>query len=150
MTSKVFAYVMGLLTLMYCYLLGAQALAMIATGIPVGVLMGVLLLVFPALAIALTIREFIFGSKVERLGRLVETAGQWPVFDLVVRPSGRPTKDSAAAEFERRKLIVEANPDDYLSWFALGLAYDAAGDRRRARAAMRKALKLHEAELAAK
>ena len=146
MTSKAFAYVMGLLTLMYCYLLGSQAFAMIGTGIWVGVAMGILLLLFPVVGLALTIREFVFGSSVERLGRRIEAAGKWPVFDLEIRPSGRPTKASAAKEFERQKKIVEANPDDYLSWFALGLAYDAAGDRRRAREAMRKALKLANRE----
>ncbi len=142
MTSKYFSFVMGLLTLLYCYLLGSQAIKMIETGKPVGIAMGSLLLFFPVLAMVLTVREFIFGSAVEKLGRKIEAAGQWPVFDLEIRPSGRPTKASAAAEFERQKKIVESKPDDYLSWFALGLAYDAAGDRRRARESMRKALKL--------
>ena len=142
MTSKFFAYVMGLLTLMYCFLLGSQAFAMIGTGIWVGIVMGVMLLVIPIVGLALTIREFVFGVAVEKLGKQIESAGQWPVFQLEIRPSGRPTKETANAEFEKQKQLTETNPDDYLSWFSLGLAYDAAGDRVRARSAMRKALAL--------
>jgi Flp pilus assembly protein TadD len=46
------------------------------------------------------------------------------------------------ADFAAR---AEKNPDDWHSWFNLSLAYDAAGDSRRARAAMRKALGLSTA-----
>ena len=35
---------------------------------------------------------------------------------------------------------VEADPDDWRRWYRLALAYDDAGDRRRARAAMRTAI----------
>jgi Flp pilus assembly protein TadD len=38
---------------------------------------------------------------------------------------------------------VEERPDDWRSWFRLALAYDAAGDRTRAREAARHALALH-------
>jgi Flp pilus assembly protein TadD len=38
---------------------------------------------------------------------------------------------------------VESAEDDWSAWFRLGLAYDDAGDRRRARAAMRTAIRLH-------
>jgi Flp pilus assembly protein TadD len=40
---------------------------------------------------------------------------------------------------------AQARPDDWAAWFRLGTAYDAAGDRRRARAAVRHALQLHSA-----
>jgi Flp pilus assembly protein TadD len=38
---------------------------------------------------------------------------------------------------------AEAAPEDWRSWYRLALAYDAAGDRTRARAAARHALALH-------
>ena len=44
---------------------------------------------------------------------------------------------------ERAK--VDADPTDWRNWFALGLVYDAAADRRRARACMRKAIALSRA-----
>jgi Flp pilus assembly protein TadD len=46
------------------------------------------------------------------------------------------------AEYASR---TEKSPDDWHSWFNLSLAYDAAGDSRRARAAMRKAVTLYAA-----
>lgn len=136
---------MGAMTLMYCVLLGDKAFALLATGIPIGIAMGALLILFPIAATGLTIREFIFGTEVERLAAEIETAGQWPVFELEIRPSGRPTRETAQAEFERQKQLVESNPNDKLRWFALSLAYDAAGDRKRAREAMRRAIKIAKA-----
>jgi Flp pilus assembly protein TadD len=38
---------------------------------------------------------------------------------------------------------TEQRPEDWRTWFRLALAYDAAGDRTRARAAARHALTLH-------
>jgi Flp pilus assembly protein TadD len=59
---------------------------------------------------------------------------------------GCPSTTSRAAAdafFERIRAETEASPDDWRSWFRLALAYDAAGDRTRARAAARHALALH-------
>ena len=39
---------------------------------------------------------------------------------------------------------AEAAPDDWRSWFRLSCAYDAAGDRKRARASMRDAVRLFQ------
>jgi Flp pilus assembly protein TadD len=47
---------------------------------------------------------------------------------------------SADRVFQEQKAKTEKNPDDWREWFALSLAYDAAGDRSRARKAMREAL----------
>jgi len=40
---------------------------------------------------------------------------------------------------------LEADPEVWERWLELSLAYDAAGDRRRARSAMRRAIALHDA-----
>ena len=37
---------------------------------------------------------------------------------------------------------MEAAPEDWRAWFRLGLAYDASGDRRRARKAIIRAISL--------
>jgi hypothetical protein len=86
--------------------------------------------------------EFRFGFQIEKLSKQIEAEGNWPQLDFELRPSGRPTKDSAAKVFEQVSKKVATDESNYLNWFALGLAYDASGDRRRARGAMRKALKL--------
>jgi Flp pilus assembly protein TadD len=41
---------------------------------------------------------------------------------------------------------VEQDPASWRAWFRLGLAYDASGDRRRARGAIRRAIALQGAE----
>ena len=104
--------------------------------------MGSTLLVLPLLGAWLIFAELRFGLRIEALGRRIEQAGAWPQFDFELRPSGRVVRSSAQAAFEKYRDEAQAQPEDFHSWFNLGLVYDAAGDRRRARAAMRKALSL--------
>lgn len=141
--AKLGAVVMTGLTVMYVFLLGEKGWVLLQQPNVIAKLMGGLILMFPAVAIWAIIRELIFGLKIEKLAGKVEESGQWPQFNFELRPSGRPTRESANAEFERIRSLVEANEKDWLAWFTLGLAYDAAGDRRRARLAMRKALALN-------
>lgn len=143
MSSKLSAIVMGALTLIYVFLLSNTGFTMLGYDSGIAKAMGALILVFPVLAIWLTIAEFRFGIQIERLSKQIEAAGSWPQLDFEFRPSGRPTKESAVRVFGEYAKKVEADEDNYLNWFALGLAYDAAGDRRRARAAMRRALKIN-------
>jgi tetratricopeptide (TPR) repeat protein len=84
--------------------------------------------------------ELKFGLRIEKLGELLKTENAWPRFDFELRPSGRPTKQSAEAVFGRYREAVENDESNWRTWFALGLAYDAAGDRARARKAMRQAI----------
>ena len=141
--AKLGAVVMTGLTVMYVFLLGEKGWVLLQQPNVIAKLMGGLILMFPAVAIWAIIRELIFGLKIEKLAGKVEESGQWPQFNFKLRPSGRPTRESANTEFERIRGLVEANENDWLAWFTLGLAYDAAGDRRRARLAMRKALALN-------
>jgi predicted Zn-dependent protease len=78
------------------------------------------------------------------MGRELENANEWPVFQLELRPSGRPTKESADENFKTIAKQAEANPNDWKSAFALALAYDACGDRPRARKAMAEAMALRK------
>ena len=140
--AKVGAIIMALLTLLYTALLANTGVTLLLLDEPVAKFMGFFILVFPVLAIWLVIREFIFGVKIERFATIVESQGKWPHFAFELRPSGRPTRESADRVFESFAKNAEQNPESSLAWFSLGLAYDAAGDRPRARKAMRKALAL--------
>lgn len=139
---KLGAILMGALTLLYVGLLANTGITLLWVNDTVAKAMGVLILVFPVFAIWLTILEFRFGIQLEKLTEQINQAGAFPSLDFEFRPSGRPTKESAVKVFSHYAKAVEKNEDDYLLWFALGLAYDACGDRRRARLAMRKAIKL--------
>lgn len=133
---------MALLTLIYTALLANTGITLLLLDEPVAKVMGFFILVFPILAIWLIIREFAFGVKIERFATTVESQGKWPHFAFELRPSGRPTRESADRVFASFAKYAEQNPESALAWFSLGLAYDAAGDRPRARKAMRKALAL--------
>ena len=143
MNAKLSATVMGVLTLVYVSLLANTGFTLLTMDSAVAKLMGSLILVFPVLAIWLTVMEFRFGIQIEKLSKQIESEGNWPALDFEFRPSGRPTKDSAIRVFGDYAKKVAHDEGNYLNWFALGLAYDAAGDRRRARAAMRRSLKLN-------
>ncbi len=140
--AKVGAILTAGLTLVYLVVLGQFGVAMLGAVSPIGKAMGFLVLVFPALGVWAIIREFRFGAQVERLTKRVESEGTWPLFELELRPSGRPIRESADRVFQEFKARAEAKPGDWHSWFNLSLAYDAAGDRSRARKSMQKAIKL--------
>jgi Flp pilus assembly protein TadD len=66
------------------------------------------------------------------------------VSDLPRRASGRIERDAADALFDTVRAEVTEHPDDWRRWYRLARAYDYAGDRTRAREAMRTALKMQE------
>ncbi len=141
-STKIGAFVTGGLTLIYLVVLGQFGIAMMLSGTPIGIAMGSLVLVFPVLGIWALVREFRFGIQVERLSKRVKAENAWPKFNLELRPSGRAVRSSADQVFAEYKAKAEAAPSDWHSWFNLSLAYDAAGDRKRARTAMQQAIRL--------
>jgi cytochrome c-type biogenesis protein CcmH/NrfG len=87
-------------------------------------------------------RELQFGVQAQDLGRRLESEGGVPDDEIPLRPSGRPDRTAAAALFDRYRTDVQTHPDDWQSWYRLGLVYEAAGDRRRARGCVRTAIRL--------
>ena len=140
--AKIGALATTALVIMYIAILGERGVLLLGQQSPVAKIMGGLILVFPLLALWGIARELIFGVQIEKLAESIEREGRWPNFEFKLRPSGRPERESALAEFGKYQELAQQSPDDFHVWFALGLAYDATGDRRRARAAMRKALAL--------
>lgn len=127
----------------YLVLAAVLGIRLIASGSAVGAALGVAVLVVPLVGSWVVWRELRFGAAAARLAQELEAAGRWPTEDLPRRPSGRPERGAADALFARRRTEVDATPDDWTAWFRLGLAYEDAGDRRRARAALRHAVSLH-------
>lgn len=142
MKGRVAAGLMALLLLFYLVLVGWRAVLFLQSGEPVGIVIGVALLVLPLIGAWALVAELRFGRNSERLVRRLEAEGGLPVEDLPIRPSGRPLRDAADAEFPVYRAAVDAAPDDWRAWFRLGLAYNSAGDRRRARGAIRTAIAL--------
>jgi hypothetical protein len=134
------AALMTVLLALYIVLVGQRAVAFIATGLVIGIAIGVALFVIAVIGALLLVLEFRFGLRITRLGARLEREGATPSEVVPVRPSGRPDRAAADELFPEYKAAVEAAPDDWRAWFRLGVVYDAAGDRKRARAAMRTAL----------
>jgi hypothetical protein len=103
---------------------------------------GAAYLVLPVVGAWALIRELMFGARTEKMARILEAEGGLPVDNLPRTPAGRIIRAAADQEFEKYKAEAEAAPEDWRSWFRLSCAYDAAGDRKRARASMRDAGRL--------
>jgi hypothetical protein len=132
----------GLLAL-YVWVVATRATALIRTGEPVGIGLGIAFWILPPLVIWLVAREWRLAVDVQRMADELAAADELPVDDLPRSPGGRIDRAAARAAFEPARELAEAEPDDWRSWYHLAFAYDAAGDRRRARESLRKASRLH-------
>jgi hypothetical protein len=103
---------------------------------------GVAYLVLPVIGAWALVRELLFGARTERMAKVLEAEGGLPEDTLPRTPAGRIIREAADREFEKYRAEAEAAPEDWRSWFRLSCAYDAAGDRKRARASMRDAVRL--------
>jgi hypothetical protein len=128
----------------YAVILGVKAVALLRDGSVLAVLLGLAILVVPVVGVVLVVREVQFGRRCARLASTLEREGGLPVDDLPRRPSGRVDRRAAEEWFDRARAETEATPGSWRAWFRLALAYDAAGDRTRARAAARHAIELSD------
>jgi hypothetical protein len=113
---------------------------------PVAKAIGVGYLLLPAIGAWALVRELLFGARTQRMARILESEGGLPEDNLPRTPAGRIIREAADLEFEKYRAEAEAAPEDWRSWFRLSCAYDAAGDRKRARASMRDAVGLFRAK----
>ncbi|AFC49850.1 TPR repeat-containing protein [Mycobacterium intracellulare MOTT-02] len=129
--------------LVYFALLGRVAVAMIASGRAAAVGLGLAVLVMPVIGLWAMVATLRAGFAHQRLARLIAADGmELDTSDLPRRPSGRIQRDAADALFATVRTEVEDHPDDWRRWYRLARAYDYAGDRRRAREAMKTAVNL--------
>ena len=138
--AKFSAAVMAVLVVFYVALLGQQGYLFLIQDNAVAKVMGFFILILPLFGIWGIFRELKFGLNVERLAKTLDDEEGWPSFEFSLRPSGRAVKAEALLEFDKYREAAEADPENWRKWFALGLMYDACGDRKRARLAMRKAI----------
>lgn len=130
---------------LYLVLLAGRAVELLRTGEMVPVALGVGVLLLPLLGVWVLVTTWRFGLRVQRLAtRLSEEGGLPDTSELPRRPSGRVDRDAADAWFADRKTELDADPEDWRGWYRIAQAYDLAGDRRRARDAMRTAVTLEE------
>lgn len=140
--SQIGVLIMSAMLVLYFAFAGLRGIALLTSGTPVAVAMGVAMLVLPLIGAWALLRELRFGRDATRLADRLDELGQLPDDEVETLPSGRPTRDAADAVFPKYRAEVEAAPESWAAWMRLGMVYDAAGDRKRARGAVRKAIGL--------
>lgn len=138
--------VVGLLVaalLVYFWLLTERSVTLIGSGEPLAVLLGIGVLLLPIIGVVLVGYELRFGWQTQQLARQLADQDLLPDDSaLPRRASGRVEREAADAHFEVVRVEVESAPEDWRGWYRLAHAYDVAGDRKRARSAMRRAIEL--------
>jgi len=129
----------------YFVLLGRIAVAFISSGEPAAIGLGLALMIMPLIGLWAMVSTLRAGLAHQRLGRIAKEEGmELDVSALPRRASGRIERDAADALFETVRDELEQDPDDWRRWYRLARAYDYAGDRSRAREAMKKAVEMEE------
>lgn len=131
--------------LTYLVLLGKIAVLLITSGSVPAIGMGLALLIMPFIGLWAMIATLRDGFAHQRLSRLIADDGmELDAGALPRRPSGRIERDAADALFHTVREELDADPDNWRRWYRLARAYEFAGDRRRAREAMKTAVRLQE------
>jgi hypothetical protein len=143
-STRTIAWVLAAAVGVYLVFTAMRAWALIASGDPVPVALGFAVIVIPLIGAWMLWRELAFGMRSQALGRQLGDEGGLPVDDLPRTPSGRIERDAADARFAYYEQEVQRRPEDWRAWYRLAIGYDDARDRKRARAAMRRAIALHD------
>ena len=132
------------MALIVCFvLLGRIATALIVSGRPAAIGLGLALMILPLVGIWVMVSTLQAGLAHQRLAQIIREEGmELDVSGLPRMPSGRIQRDAADALFETVREELENDPDNWRRWYRLARAYDYAGDRSRARDAMKKALEM--------
>lgn len=142
-TSLLAAVVLTALLVLYLWVVAARATALVRTGEPVGIALGIAFWVLPLLVLGLVAKEWRLAIDVQRMADELAEQGALPVDDLPRSAGGRIDRSAATDAFDEARRRAEDDPDSWASWYHLAFAYDAAGDRRRARESLRTASRLH-------
>ena len=127
----------------YFAMLARTAVTLIRTGTVESIALGVGVLARPVVGVGVVLATLRAGFAHQRLARLAAEDGMdLKIENLPRAPSGRIERDAADALFATVRTELEADPDNWRRWYRLARAYDYAGDRRRARETMQKAVAL--------
>ncbi|WP_102143424.1 hypothetical protein [Mycobacterium hubeiense] len=131
----------------YFVMLGRIAMAFIMSGSVAAVGLGLAIMIMPLIGVWVMVTTVRAGLAHQRLARQAKEEGmELDVSALPRMPSGRIERDAADKLFETVRDELEHDPNNWRRWYRLARAYDYAGDRSRAREAMRKAVELEERE----
>jgi hypothetical protein len=143
--GRIAVFVMAALLALYLVFVAQYAVRLILDPNGIAKAIGIALLVLPLVGAYTLVAELRFALRSEQLVKRLESEGRLPVDDLPRLPSGRRDPVAADAEFPSYRAEVEAEPESWEAWLRLALAYDASGDRARARWAAREAIRRERA-----
>ncbi len=127
--------------IVYFLMLGRVAVTLIADGRPAAMGLGIALLAFPLIGAWAMVATLRAGFAHQKLSRLAAERGmELDVSDMPRRASGRIERQAADDLFETVRTELDEDPDNWVRWYRVARAYDYAGDRTRAREAMRQAV----------
>ena len=147
MRTRIAVAIMAALLAVYLIFAVRYGLILIGVGQPVAIAIGVALLILPVIGAWAMVSEILFAVRADRLAKRLEDEGGIPSEHVPVSASGRVDRAAADALFPSYRAAVDAAPESWRAWFRLALAYDASGDRRRARWATRTAIKLAKGQV---
>lgn len=145
MKTKLWVGGILLLFALYLYASFASSVALIRAPEPLAKGIGIAALLIPLLGVWILIREVLFGARTQRMAGILAAEGLLPEDNLPRTPSGRIVKAAADEDFAQYQQEATGHPHSWRSMHRLALAYDASGDRRRARETMRRAIALFRA-----
>lgn len=145
MKARGIAWLLAAVCVFYLLFIAQRSWILLSSGQLIPAILGAALIVLPIVGAWVLVRELQFGVRTTELGRNLAANGGLPVDDLPRSHGGRIDRVAADARFADRQREVESDPQDWGAWFRLAVAYDDAGDRRRARAAMQTAIERFDA-----
>ena len=140
--ARIGAIAMAVVLVIYLVFTTQYAVRLVMVDEPLAKALGVGLILLPLLGAWALVAELVFAVRSQRLMARLEAEGRLPDDDLPALASGRIDRAAADAVFPKYRAETEANPESWWAWLRLALAYDASGDRRRARSATRRAITL--------
>ena len=137
--------VVALCLVLYFVLTGQWAYLYLISGEPIGIAMGVALIVLPLIGAWALVRELQFGMQADRLGTRLDAEGGMPAAETDLTPSGRLAKTDAEPLLQRYTAEADAAAGDWRARYRLGVVQDATGRRKDARASIREAIRIAKA-----
>jgi hypothetical protein len=139
-TAKRIVWVLVAALAAYFILIGQRGITLLRDPQVVLKVLGIAVLALPLVGAWVVIAELRFGVATQILAERMNAEGVEPEPELPTTASGRYDREAADALFAERKAEVELDPENWRTWYRLAVAYDYAGDRKRAREAMRTAI----------
>lgn len=147
--TKTFAGIVIALLVLYLGVTAQRGVLLLTSGSLVGIVLGLSLVVLPIVGAWAMVREIIFGARIQSMADEMAASGELPHDNYQRTAAGRINRADADTQFATYQRAVEEHPERWQNWFNLSLAYDASGDRKRARSAMRDAISLKAGKIPA-